>query len=67
MANIIFNSSGTDVLASPLVDTINVNGVSQPRLILAFSNATTGVSFALSTANIPAGKIIDVLFLGCVR
>jgi hypothetical protein len=67
MASISFNSTGNAVSVSPLVDTINVNGVSQPRLILAFYNATTGASFPLNTTNIPAGKIIDVLFLGCVR
>jgi hypothetical protein len=67
MANIAFNSTGNAVSVIPLVDTINVNGVSQPRLIFAFYNATTGASFTLNTTNIPAGKIIDVLFLGCVR
>jgi len=67
MANIIFNNTGTDVLVSPVIDTTNVNGVSQPRLNLTFSNPTTGVSFALSTANIPASKSIDILFLGYVK
>jgi len=67
MANIIFNSTGNSVSVSPVVDTINVNGVSQPRLILAFYNSTTGAAFTLNTTNIPASKAIDILFLGYLK
>ena len=67
MANIAVNSTGNAISVIPLVDTIDVNGVSQPRLIFAFFNATTGSAFPLNTTNIPNGTVINVLFLGCVR
>jgi len=67
MANIAVNSTGNAISVIPLVETIDVNGVSQPRLIFAFFNATTGSAFPLNTTNIPNGTVINVLFLGCVR
>jgi hypothetical protein len=64
MANIIYNDTATSGLyVRPQIVQININGVDQPRLRLQFMTAA-GAAFALTTANIAAGKTIQVQFLG---
>jgi len=64
MAVVQFNSAGTDVTVTPGIVSLNINGVTRTRLSFQFNNSTTGAAFALTTANIAAGKFIQVLFNG---
>jgi hypothetical protein len=63
-ATIVYNSSGTALTCTPAFISLNINGVTRTRLALQFYNATTGAAFALTTANIAAGKVVQVLFDG---
>jgi hypothetical protein len=64
MASIIYNDTATSGLyVRPQIVQININGVDQPRLRFQFMTAA-GAVFALTTANIAAGKTIQVQFLG---
>jgi len=58
------NSSGTAVNVVAFVASVNVNGITLTRLFFQFANATTDAAFALTAANIAAGKYIQVSFLG---
>jgi parallel beta-helix repeat protein len=63
-ANIVFNNTGTALNVQPMFQSININGVTRQRLTFQFTNQTTGAVFALTVANITAGKGIYVQFNG---
>lgn len=63
-AVIVFNNSGTALNVQPMFQSININGVTRQRLTFQFTNQTTGAAFALTPANIAAGKGIYVQFNG---
>ena len=63
-ASIQLNSAGTALTVIPSFVSLDINGVTRTRLNFQFLNATTGATFALTTANIAAGKFIQVLFYG---
>ena len=59
-----FNSTGNAITVRPQVISQNVNGVTQYRLNLSFSNATTGTAFTLNTTSIPGSDTIQVRVKG---
>lgn len=61
-APMVFNNTGTEVRVAPIVQSLNINGVTQYRL--AFQFTTASGNFALNTTNIPAGKGIYIQFYG---
>jgi len=67
IANIVYNNTGTAMSALPIFDTLNVNGVTRNRLLFTLYNPTTGASVPINTTNIPAGKVVDISFLGCLQ
>lgn len=62
-APIVLNSSGTALTCVAYLASININGVTRVRVALQFYD-TTLTAFALTTANIAAGKIVQVQFRG---
>lgn len=64
IATVVNNTTGTGITVAAGVSSININGVTRNRVCLQFYNASTGAAFALSTANIPSGKTVQVQFLG---
>lgn len=63
-ATITGNKTGTALNVQCFAFLENVNGVTQLRIILQFTNAATDASFALTTANITAGNYIKIQFIG---
>lgn len=61
---ITFNSSGTSLCVSLDLRSINVNGVTYSRPCLSFTVNGTGAAFALTPANIAAGKLICIVLKG---
>jgi len=59
-----YNDTGTALVVYPVFASRNVNGTTQIRLEIGFRNASTGAKFPLTTANIAAGKVIAVKFVG---
>ena len=64
MANIAYNNTGTAMTVLPIFDSLNVNGTTQNRLVFTLYNPTTGAAVPITTANVPAGKVVDITFLG---
>jgi hypothetical protein len=64
IATIIYNDTGTALIVRPKLASVNVNGTTRIRLQFEFYNAGTGAAVALNTTNIPAGKTIQVQFMG---
>lgn len=60
---IAYNDTGNSIFVRPQIVSININGVTRFRLTFQFFT-TTGAAFALTAANIPAGKTIQVQFYG---
>lgn len=58
------NNTGTALLATPQRQSIDINGVTQIRHRISFTNATTAAAFALTTANMSAGQVVAVQCLG---
>jgi hypothetical protein len=50
----------------PFINSMDVNGTTQFRLHLKFTNSLTGASWDVNTTNIPAGKKITVQVLGWI-
>jgi hypothetical protein len=63
ITSIAYNDTGTEVRVRSQIASININGVTRFRLTFQFFTST-GAAFALTTANIPAGKTIQVQFYG---
>jgi hypothetical protein len=64
VASVEYNDTGTQVLVTAGLENININGVTRRRLSFRYTVAGTGAAFALTTANIPSGKSIQVRFFG---
>lgn len=64
VASVVLNDTGTSLQVLPSLLSTDINGVTRRRLSLQFIDATTGAAFALTTANIAAGKIVQVAFSG---
>jgi hypothetical protein len=64
IAAVVANSTGTALTVVPMIQAININGVSAQRLTYQLVNAATGAGFSLNTTNITAGKEIDIQFYG---
>lgn len=62
LCSIDYNDTGNSFTVRPIVVSININGVTQNRL--AFEFYTGATTFALTAANVPAGKTIQVQFKG---
>lgn len=62
LAAISFNSTGTALTVLPFATSININGVTRTRFGLQFFNLS-GTAFALNTANITAGQIVQATVL----
>ncbi len=63
-AAIQFNSTATAVTVTAGFSSININGVTRTRLFFQFNADAGGSAFALTAANIAAGKAVQVLFNG---
>lgn len=61
---IVYNSSGTDLTVACFDASLNVNGTTRNRLECQFFKTVDGSVFALTTANIAAGKAIQMTFFG---
>jgi hypothetical protein len=61
-ANIVINSSTVSLAVSASISSVNINGVTQSRLSLQFTNSTTGANYDLTTLG--AGTFIEVGFNG---
>lgn len=59
---ITFNSTTTALVASFGIASFDVNGVTKNRLIVQFTNATSGAAYTVSGIGI--GTILDVTFMG---
>jgi hypothetical protein len=64
VAAVEYNDTGTQVLVTAGLENININGVTRRRLSFRYTVNGTGAAFALTTANIGAGKSIQVRFFG---
>lgn len=62
MTSVVYNDTATAVTCRAQITSININGVTQNRLVLQFYNGAT--AFALNTTNITAGKSIQIQFKG---
>ena len=62
MTSIVYNDTGTVVTCRPQIASININGVTQNRLMFQFYNG--GSPFALNSTNIPTGKSVEIQFKG---
>jgi hypothetical protein len=64
MATIVYNDTGNACFVRPEIVSININGVTQNRLMFNFTIPLTGAAFALTVGNIPAGKTLQIQFQG---
>lgn len=62
-ASIVSNTTGTAMVAIPVFQSININGVTRTRLGIQFTDLS-GTGISLNTTNIAAGKLVQVLFDG---
>ena len=62
MTSIVYNDTGNTVTCRPQIASININGVTQNRLMFQFYNG--GTPFALNATNIPTGKSLEIQFKG---
>lgn len=67
MANVVRNTTGQHLTIDVALTSRDVNGTTRTRPELQFLDATTGATFALTTANIAAGEIIDVYIDGVIK
>lgn len=64
MAQIVANTTDTALTVTPIVASIDINGVTRARLGLQLLDAATGVAVSISTANFDAGELVKILFYG---
>jgi hypothetical protein len=64
LSAIVEFGNAADVLVQAVLESVDINGVTQNRLGLSFSLASTGALFALNTTNIAASHGIIVRFNG---
>lgn len=63
LAVVATNSTGTTLMAMAQYASININGVTRNRLVIAITT-TAGAAFNLNTTNITAGNGIRLMFYG---
>lgn len=63
-ASVVQNSTTTALTVAPVLQSFNVNGVTQTRLLFNFYDAATGAAFAINTTNIGSGTKLAVWFWG---
>lgn len=67
IGTLIYNDTGTALVARAIVQSLNINGVTRFRQAFEFRNATTGATFALNTSNIASGKTLQAQFFGSLE
>ena len=60
----VYTTTGDPLTVIASVASVNINGVTRTRLSFQFFLESTGAAYALTTANIAAGEIVQVSFMG---
>lgn len=62
----VFTTTGDPLTVIASVISLNINGVTRTRLAFQFFLESTGAAYSLTTANIAAGEIVQVSFMGYI-